>query len=168
MFKIPGWCKGTLKPDYIIGEDDAPYMLRWWMLPKNNWFNIYLHKILRSDDDRALHDHPWRNISIILRGGYFEHVPGYCCRPPHINPAACTNKRKLLRTTGSVVFRQAYDAHRLEIIPGAPHATWTLFITGTVLREWGFWCPKGWVSFEVFTDSAARAQGKGQIGRGCE
>ena len=26
---------------------------------RNKIFNIYLHQIIRSDDDRALHDHPY-------------------------------------------------------------------------------------------------------------
>ena len=32
--------------------------------------NIYLHTIWCSDDDRALHDHPWPRCSIIVDGGY--------------------------------------------------------------------------------------------------
>lgn len=40
-------------PDFIIGGAD-PYMLRWWVIPRNKVFNIYLHRFLRSDDDRAL------------------------------------------------------------------------------------------------------------------
>ena len=59
-------------PDFIIGGAEDAYMLRWWVIPRNRWFNIYLHKILRDDDPRALHDHPWWNISIVLKGGYLE------------------------------------------------------------------------------------------------
>lgn len=47
-------------------------MLRWFLIPKNRFLKIYLHKFMRSDEDRALHDHPWSFLSIILRGGYFE------------------------------------------------------------------------------------------------
>ena len=33
-------------------------------------------RFLRSDDDRALHTHPWlANFSWLLRGGYREHSP---------------------------------------------------------------------------------------------
>ena len=63
------------KPDFIIGPKDAPYLRRWWIIPRNRLFNIYLHQILRSDDDRALHDHPWINCSIILKGRYMEVTP---------------------------------------------------------------------------------------------
>jgi hypothetical protein len=72
------------EPDFVIGADSpgGPYMRRWWIIPRNRFLNIYLHQILRDDDDRALHDHPWWNVSIILRGGYFECTPG----PDHDRP----------------------------------------------------------------------------------
>ena len=67
-------------PDFIIGEPANPYLIRWWVIPRNRWFNIYLHEIRRSDDDRALHDHPWLNCSILLHGGYFS----IHCSQPHL------------------------------------------------------------------------------------
>lgn len=54
------------KPDFVIGDLSNPYLLRWWVIPRNRFFNVYLHKFLRDDDDRALHDHPWWSMSIIL------------------------------------------------------------------------------------------------------
>src|SRR5580704_9904819 len=59
-------------PDFIIGGNEFPYMRRWWVIPRNRIFNIYLHHFLRSDDDRALHDHPSWNVSILLKGEYTE------------------------------------------------------------------------------------------------
>jgi hypothetical protein len=63
-------------PDFIIGGQANPYLLRWWIIPRNRFFNIYLHRFLRSDDDRALHDHSWCNVSILLDGAYYEYMPG--------------------------------------------------------------------------------------------
>jgi hypothetical protein len=60
-------------PDFLIGGADDPYIRRWWVIPRNRWFNVYLHQFLRSDDDRALHDHPWANCSILLRGATRAH-----------------------------------------------------------------------------------------------
>ena len=40
-------------PDFVIGPIDNPYMLRWWLLPRNEVFNVYYHVIRHSDDDRA-------------------------------------------------------------------------------------------------------------------
>lgn len=134
-------------PDFIIGGIDAPYLRRWWVIPRNKRFNIYLHQFLRSDDDRALHDHPWWNVSIVLRGSYLEHIQGQM--PRH-------------RGVGAIVFRLATLAHRVELIGDRP--AWTLFITGPVVREWGFHCPQGWRHWREFTD----ARDKGAIGRGCD
>ena len=49
------WFKTLIsgKPHFVIGGADDPYMLRWYLIPRNRRFNIYLHKFLRDDDDRA-------------------------------------------------------------------------------------------------------------------
>ena len=52
------WARNR-EPDFIIGGHEAPYLRRHWLIPRNRFFNIYVHEFLRSDDDRALHDHPW-------------------------------------------------------------------------------------------------------------
>lgn len=135
-------------PDFLIGPPDAPYLRRWWVIPRNRRFNVYLHHFLCSDDDRALHDHPWWNVSIVLRGSYLEHIKGHYIRRH--------------RGVGAIVFRCAAMAHRIELIGGKP--AWTLFITGPTVREWGFHCPKGWRHWREFTDS----RDKGQVGKGCE
>jgi hypothetical protein len=62
-------------PDVRIPGDMSipPYMLRWWKIRRNAFFNVYYHIVRRSDDDTALHDHPWWNFSILLEGSYTEH-----------------------------------------------------------------------------------------------
>ena len=55
------------------------YMERWWLVEAaadKTRKAMRLHHVLRSDLDRALHDHPWDNASLLLRGGYWEVVPG--------------------------------------------------------------------------------------------
>lgn len=134
------------KADFIIGGEERPYLFRWYVIPRNPWFNIYLHKIVRSDDDRALHDHPWWNVSIILRGGYVEVTP----------------KKWIWRVRGAVIFRAARTLHRLVLTDSFPEC-WTLFITGPRIRDWGFACPKGWVHWKDFTGGR-----NGElVGRGC-
>jgi hypothetical protein len=132
-------------PDFIIGGAEHPYIYRWWLIPRNTIFNIYLHKIVRDDDDRALHDHPWVNCSIIIKGRYVEVTP----------------KGRFLRKSWIPIFRRPTAAHRLELVDG--HC-WSLFITGPRIREWGFYCSKGWVHWKIFTDPADSAR----VGRGCE
>lgn len=151
--RLPRTLRIPREPDFYIGGKENPYMRRWWVIPRNRFFNIYLHNILRDDDDRALHDHPWWSISIILRGGYWEHTP----------------EGKFWRNAGSIRFRTATASHRLELgrkywpdsVIEAP--AWTLFITGWKVRDWGFHCPKGWVPWQIFCDS----EDSGKVGKGC-
>jgi hypothetical protein len=130
------------KPDLIIGDN---YLRRWHLIPRNKWFNVYLHNIRKSDDDRAMHDHPYWNVSIILRGWYIEHVPG----ARHVCKA------------GSIIVRPATALHRLEVPLNG--SAWSLFITGRRVRTWGFQCPQGWRPYFKFVDP----NNPGQPGAGC-
>lgn len=144
----PGLVK-KLGPDFVVGGVEDPYLLRWYVIPRNPVFNVYLHLFLRSDDDRALHDHPWANLSVLLAGAYTEHTVR----------AGGTNVRTR-REAGEVKWRGPRAAHRIELTDGA---CWTLFVTGPRVRNWGFHCPLGWVPWEDFTAPAD----KGLVGRGC-
>jgi hypothetical protein len=138
-------------PDFIIGGAQAPYLLRWFVIPRNPVFNLYVHEFHRSDDDRALHDHPWINLSILVTGEYTEHT--ICAGGVHL---------RRVRREGDLVLRRSRHAHRIELHAGPCH---TLFITGPRLRAWGFHCADaGWIHWKAFT----RADDKGAIGRGCD
>ena len=140
--KIVNWF--WRKPDMFIGGEENPYMCRWYIIPRNRWFNIYLHKIVRDDDDRALHDHPWVSVSFILDGSYREITP---------------HGRRVIGA-GQVKLRSATYAHRLELLGGP---AWTLFVTGPRVRTWGFWCPKRWVPWQEFCHPSDSAK----VGKGC-
>ena len=64
----------TRAPDFVIGAD---YLRRWWVIPRNDSQNVYLHDIRKSDDDRALHDHPWPKGTL----------PGGACRARSNGPS---------------------------------------------------------------------------------
>lgn len=158
-------------PDFVIGGHENPYLLRWHLIPRNPVFNIYLHKFLRDDDDRALHDHPWFWCSILLRGGYFEHTV-----------SAGGIKRERAREAPSLKISSPWRAHRIELFPWFHEIddrladitsenindrlpAWSLFITGPRIRQWGFHCPEqGWVHWKRFTT----ASDPGAIGPGCD
>jgi hypothetical protein len=137
-------------PDFVVGSTEDPYLKRWWLIPRNSFFNVYLHRFLHSDEDRALHDHPYANVSALLDGAYTE-----------VTIAAGGVERRRVYAVGAVKFRRAATAHRIVLHAGP---CWTLFVTGPRLREWGFHCPRGWRRWQDFVSPL----GKGQIGRGCD
>jgi hypothetical protein len=139
------------EPDFTIGRPGDTYLQRWYLIPKNRLLNIYIHRFIRSDDDRALHDHPWACMSILLRGRYVEHT--VAAGGIHVRTERCAGDWKLRLLGGR--------AHRLELTHGE---CWTLFITGPKYREWGFHCAeRGWVHWKKFT----APHNKGEIGQGC-
>jgi len=152
-------------PDFTVGERHDPYLQRWWLLPRNRFFNVYLHCFMRSDDDRALHDHPWHSLSLLLNGESIEHTIA----------AGGIHERRWL-CAGDIRFRSATFAHRIELPPNmifgngyvervSPLPCWTLFLTGPVLRDWGFHCTeRGWIPWQRFTDPSD----KGLVGKGCD
>ncbi len=163
-------------PDVVIGDLDNPYLLRWWVWKRNKWLNLYLHRVLRSDDDRALHDHPWINMSYIVEGEYNEVT--------YDNETLRTGYRRTNRKAGTFKFRLPKALHRLELLddkvvkpPVAldrfpevetkPRPCTTLFLTGPRVRIWGFQCPKGWVKWTDFTQKTPEgtfvAKGCGDI-----
>lgn len=132
-------CDVRIPGDMMI----PPYMLRWWKIRRNAFFNVYYHIVRRSDDDTALHDHPWWNFSIVLEGGYWEHL---------IKEGGIHTKTWY--GAGSVRFRPSGTfAHRLELKqdtdgfgdPVGELPVKTIFITGPVLRRWGFHHTERWV-----------------------
>lgn len=89
-----------------------------------------VHEILRSDDDRVHHDHPFNFCSVVLRGGYTEHRPLYDKSGLYVG-----NSTEWI-SPGRVVFRRYNCYHRLELPSG--QTAWTLFFTGRYLQKWGF------------------------------
>lgn len=123
------------KPDVIIkrGDSSVSYLSRWYLIPRNRFLNVYLHRFDSSDYDDALHDHPWHSLSFMLKGELLEYSFKFVRHIPWLFP----------------VFRTAKFAHRLEVVK-AP--VWTLFITGPRIRQWGFYAPNGWVRWDKFEE----------------
>jgi hypothetical protein len=151
------------KPDLIIGPASNPYLMRWHVL-RLFGYQLSIHKTVRDDDDRALHDHSGWNISVILRGGYLEWFT-----PPGASPVNC-----IWRGVGSIVFRRATTPHRLtlsrHIHDGVPVAAWSLWLRGPPTREWGFHCPKGWRHWKEYclVPDYSKPGATSEIGKGCD
>jgi hypothetical protein len=94
-------------------------------------FNIYLHKILLSDEP-ILHDHPWNWGTFIISGGYYEHTP----------------EGTFWRGPGNFRTHKSTDSHWLELKDDQP--CYTLFWHGKRTRTWGFITEAGWEDYQTF------------------
>lgn len=125
------------------------YMERFWLIKPRAWlpFSVRLHHILRSDVDRHFHDHPWPNLSLILRGGYVEHMPITQAQPPEFDQKPqCTVM--VTRNRGCLVRRTATHRHKLILPKGC--TCWSLFVMWGKQRDWGFYTPTGWVYWREY------------------
>ena len=108
--------RGPSWPDYRSAE---PFIVRYYpfLRSRPKWFpfNIFLHKLLKSDLG-DLHEHYWSYITIILKGGYWE----------------TTDRGTFWRKTGYIGFRRYKDRHSI-IIPKDKSA-WTLLFVGPKRR----------------------------------
>lgn len=121
------------------------YMNRWWLFnaygfdlnqsentrhekPIKFLPSIRIHHILRADEARDLHDHPWDARTIILNGWYRETrlVDG----PPG------GEEVEYLRKRGDTAALNYGEYHTIsEVSPGG---VWTLFMTWDYIGTWGF------------------------------
>jgi hypothetical protein len=158
------------------------YLRRWWILPKRMFpFNVYLHNFMSSDASE-LHDHPWWSISIILSGSYREHIP-----VDEKGWVENGDRKEIVKIRYPFIptFRNANAIHRIELFKlklklkqprtwleseqeqereqeqEHEQSVWTIFITGPKVRNWGFYCPKGFVHHKDFLNVEENALGAG-------
>ena len=134
------------RPHQVVGPTHAPYLMRWFVLPRNRFLNVYLHKFTASDDPEVVHDHPWFFASLVISGRYIEHTAG--------GPRT--------RRRASVALRSASFQHRIELPVGADGRAAvcrTLVVTGPKVRTWGFWCaPDRFVPWDQFEGGCGEEQ----------
>lgn len=102
------------------------------------WFSVFVHRILASDEDRHLHDHPWSFVSLILWGSYTE----LCARSPHWG----SPKSRKVRP-GNLVVHHHSDAHKLTL---NTKVVWSLVIAGRREALWGYQTEDGWVDHYLY------------------
>ena len=135
----------------LVNSCNEPYLIRYFIrgqsasgatgekrgptsTPMGDKSAIYLHHILRSDEDRALHDHPFPFVSLILWSGYTE----------------VTHSGERRYGVGSILRRHAEFSHRLVL----DRPAWTLVFRGARVRVWGFHTPAGWMPWNEYIASA--------------
>ncbi len=143
---------------HIMSADGAEmYMGRWWLFnpysrethkPARWWcpWSFRIHHIMRPDEDRDLHDHPWNARTIILRGWYTEQ---------RMEPATPADMLALgcplvwreeqddlcklsirTRKPGDTARLNHGEYHRIDEV--SPGGVYTLFITRKWRGDWGF------------------------------
>ena len=127
-------------------ETDEPYVERYYLFltDRNETFpfNVFIHHILKSDNDE-LHDHPWSYFTFILSGGYYEHL---------ILKEAGSDEEKIVKVWRGPGFYQKVSSswiHRLEL-DKTKGETWTLFIPFKKEKDWGFYTKDGFVDNETY------------------
>ncbi len=122
---------------HIMSADGAEmYMGRWWLFnpysrtthkPALWWcpWSFRIHHIMRPDEDRDLHDHPWNARTIILRGFYKE-------QRRHSGHGDIDYWRE----PGDTARLMHGEYHRIDEV--SPGGVITLFITSKWRGDWGF------------------------------
>lgn len=166
MKKIVDWIIARARRTpyfHLYHADGSAYMMRYWLVPYTfekvltirespiGWLlqrfgiAVRLHHICTPDADRAMHDHPWSFLSIVLRGWYLE------ARPMKVSPCfdgPVEEARCLYRLAGSIGFRHAPDRHRVTQVSDG--GVWTLFATGPQRQWWGFYTPAGKIYYRDY------------------
>jgi hypothetical protein len=107
------------------------YLKRHYLI-RTKYLGMFIHQFWSSDED-GVHCHPWSNMTIVLRGGFYEEL---------------ADGQVLWRPPGFWCFRKAEQFHRIILKPGTEGKVWTLFIRFKRYRRWGFLTEKKWVDAE--------------------
>ncbi|NMY81208.1 hypothetical protein HBO01_21220 [Pseudomonas rhodesiae] len=145
---------------HIMSADGAEtYMGRWWLFnpysrdthkPALWWcpWSFRIHHIMRPDEGRDLHDHPWNARTIILRGWYTEQrllkaddpaVHQLLVKAADLRQsfdAAFQATEYIDRRPGDTARLNHGEYHRIDLI--SPGGVYTLFITSKWRGDWGF------------------------------
>lgn len=114
------------KYEYTPGQDEAGYDKR-----KYKWLPaIRIHHILRKDQGRDLHDHPWDARTIILKGWYGE------TRMNHYVGDGFVAVQEHWRDPGDTAALKLGEFH--EITQVSDGGVWTMFFTWDYQGTWGF------------------------------
>ena len=108
-----------------LDHPEINYLTRWRIV-QTPWAALYLHRMNTPDGRPTMHDHPWSFVSIILRGGYYEH--------------RLTGDRNIVgRRIKHVNVVRRNDAHYIASLDRTP--TWSLLLVGKRRQTWGYWRP---------------------------
>lgn len=160
----------------IMSADNREmYRGRWWLFnpysrethkPALWWcpWSFRIHHIMRPDEDRDLHDHPWNARTIILRGWYTEprEASDECKERvlAEMAPEPNSDLEKWLTSNATEFIKRSQgdtaglnhgEYHRIDQV--SPGGVITLFITSKWRGDWGFLVNGMKVNWRNYTDS---------------
>ncbi|WP_421560867.1 MULTISPECIES: hypothetical protein [unclassified Pseudomonas] len=136
---------------HIMSADgNEMYMGRWWLFnsysrdthkPALWWcpWSFRVHHIMRPDEDRDLHDHPWDARTIILRGWYKEQrlIEGFEHQLAALGYSGSAEATEYIdRQAGDTARLRHGEYHRIDQV--STGGVYTLFITSKWRGDWGF------------------------------
>lgn len=150
--KLEAWCERTGRVRFIYGRDKAHkdvYLIRYLFFT-SPLFCIYIHRFMRSDNDRELHDHPFAFLGYMVKGEYKE--TRMFGRTLGLMDVAFRDKvrfKAARRKQGSLAYRPASTTHRVALdreynLDEKAEAPLTVILRGPYTREWGFWELQQW------------------------
>lgn len=156
------WLLTKLLPHFDIVKKvdgrEVVYLRRFFIRkPTATRGGIYLHHILRSDDDRDPHDHTWDFTTIVLKGGFYYDVQ------MGVDRLSGNVVERWSRVTRWRVYqRKAEHSHQVKLalkpFKGLQDV-WTLVFTGPRRRQWGFHTPSGWVDWRTYLGISGEYEG---------
>ena len=139
--------------DIMSPDGQDTYMRRWWLfnpypgsdqaaLRKHAWLpvSVRMHHIMRPDEDRHLHDHPWDARSILLTGWYSE----------------TREDGTRVRIAGDTYALKHGEFHRINDVDQVT-GVMTIFITYRYRGTWGFKVAGKKVPWRTYLGLEARA-----------
>lgn len=140
-----------MAPMRLVDTDTGVRYLSRLRVVMTPWFAVFVHRLGTPDPGEDLHDHPFSFFSIILWGGYVEHVELVRDALSPAGMSDATRSSHPVRTwrTGSFHTLRMDQCHRIFNLRRTP--TWTMIVTGSRTgRTWGFYTPDGFVSEDEY------------------
>lgn len=121
------------------------YMERYWLFnpygehaedksARFKWLpSVRVHHILRADEDRAMHDHPWDARTMILRGWYWERRLHSVEETSELRVVNYDLFHRQPGHTAAIRFGEFHSIDQVSV-----GGVWTLFFTWKYRGMWGF------------------------------
>lgn len=144
-----------LKYKVIYNLEQEKYLKRWYLFRFKS-FSVFVHKFFKSDEDRALHDHPWNYIVIPTWRGYTEYSSNLVKKffLFGVLKEIREEKTKRIYPIIGIRYRKSTYRHRVELINNKP--AWSIFIKFRKNRNWGFWPNNEYIYWEDFRERHER------------